>query len=312
MATPPMQSIPGGRWTDPDTGTIYAQNAIGAWYPISSNVQRSAPVAQAAPSVQGTGSSIQDLLSPLLGSTSSVIQPNYPAGSFIPTPFKQFYDKAYEELAPYYKQLLSESGGDLDIALTNLERDYKSGKRITGEDFEKNMETLGVTLPQEQTQLQGNLNKRGVALTENPQGQTQYAGGGLAKSSVDTLNQDQKLRAEAIKRTQQRGIETVVNKKLIGSEQAQQSYRDITEKQQAEHESKASSLGQQYQSADLASKQAGIDAAERSAQYGTGGKKNVNPNDAGSIKSAYPGYASWNDLQSVINDYAATGGAGKE
>ncbi len=37
----------------------------------------------------------------------------------------------------------------------------------------------------------------------------------------------------------------------------------------------------------------------------------VNPNDAGSIKSAFPGYASWNDSASIVADYKATGGSGK-
>jgi len=37
----------------------------------------------------------------------------------------------------------------------------------------------------------------------------------------------------------------------------------------------------------------------------------VNPNDAASIKSVFPGYQSWNDNASVVADFKATGGSGK-
>lgn len=43
-----------------------------------------------------------------------------------------------------------------------------------------------------------------------------------------------------------------------------------------------------------------------------GGAASVNPNDANSIKAAYPGYAGWNDSAAIIADFRATGGAGKE
>lgn len=37
----------------------------------------------------------------------------------------------------------------------------------------------------------------------------------------------------------------------------------------------------------------------------------VNPNDANSIKNAFPGYAGWNDPNAIIGDFKATGGQGK-
>ena len=260
-----------------------------------------------------SNTSISDLMNLIMGAQNTT-QPVYPAGSFDVTPFKEFYDKAYIQLAPYYKQLLDEAGGDLSVALTNLEKDYQIGKRTTIEDFGATMEKLGVVLPKEQQQLQGTLNQRGIALTENPQGQTTYAGGGQAKTESDILNEDQKLRAEAVQRTRQRGLESAAFSKLAGGESAQQGYRNTTEAQQKEHETSATNLGSQFQQADIAQKEAGRMKAETDAKTGGGttSRPNVNPKDANSIKAGYKGYASWNDLQSIINDFAATGGAGKE
>lgn len=244
---------------------------------------------------------------------STMTQPNYPAGSFDVTPFKQFYDKAYEQLAPYYKQLLDEAGGDLKTALTNLETDYQTGKRTTVEDFQANMDKLGIAIPQEQTSLQGALNKRGIAVTETPGGGTTYAGGGRALTEQTMLNEDQALRKEAIDRTKQRGLEAAAFKKLTGQQTAQQGYRNITESQQAEHEQRATQLGSQFQAADQAQKSTDIAKAEQQARYGTSsGGRNVNPSDASSIKSVYKGYAGWNDPNAIIADYAATLGVGKE
>ncbi len=249
--------------------------------------------------VQNGGNwSISDLLNQIMGSTSNVVQPNYPAGSFDATPFKQFYDQAYTQLAPYYTQLLKEAGGDLNTALTNLETDYKTGKRITAEDFTNSMSQLGVTLPKEQTALQGSLNQRGMALTENPQGQTQYAGGGEAAREVGMLNTDQKLRQEAVQRTQQRGNESLAQQKLVGSGSSQQNYRNTTEAQQAQHESAATTLGGQFQYADQAAKQAGIAKAQMDAQ--TGGSSGGN-SWSDILKNTYPG---WGETEAKA-DYKA-------
>lgn len=318
IGLPPPQSIPDKLWIDTSTGNSYQQNPNGGWIQISSgnrgssNVQNGNDLTSLVASLIGTankGLNYQDIIN----SQTKILQPNYPAGSFNTTPFKQFYDKAYQQLAPYYKQLLDEAGGDLKVALGNLEQDYVIGKRTKIEDFMADMDKLGIVFPKEQTNLQGTLNQRGIALTENPQGQTTYAGGGQAQKELGALNIDQMLRKEAVERTKQRGLESVAINKLRGEQTAQQQYRDKTEELRSEQESRATQLGGQFQAADLASKQAGIDAAERQAKYGTTTqRKNVNPRDVGSIKSAYKGYAGWNDPNAIMADYAATLGVGKE
>ena len=225
-----------------------------------------------ATNVQNSGGNdLTNLVNSIIGGQGSIIQPNYPAGSFDVTPFKQFYDQAYQELAPYYKQLLDEAGGDLNMALTNLETGYKTGVRIKVEDFQNSMDTLGAILPKEQTALQGGLNQRGMALTENPAGQTVYAGGGLAAGEVGKLGLDQKLRTEAVQRTRQRGLETEAVTKLVGGEKQQQNYRDTTQAQQVAHENQATLRGNQYQLAEQNEKAAGIANAQANANMGNSG-----------------------------------------
>lgn len=305
MSQVPMDSGYGKTWT--------IEN--GAVVPIVSNqpdIQNGNDLTNLVASLIGTadnGINYQDIIN----SQTKVLQPNYPAGSFDVTPFSKFYDQAYQQLAPYYKQLLDEAGGDLKVALENLEEDYRIGKRTTIEDFTASMDKLGLAFPQEQTTLQGNLNKRGFALTENPSGQTTYAGGGQAQTELGMLNDDQRLRREAVDRTRQRGLETAALTKIRGEQVSQQQYRNKTEELKSEQENKATQLGSQFQAADLAQKQAGIDAAERQAKYGTtAGGQNIDPNNANSIKAAYRGYAGWNNPDAIIADYAATLGRGKE
>lgn len=298
------QLLTGTVSTDPDTGISYKFDGT-KWVQISSE----------SPVIQGGGSSVQDLISQITGSQNNVAKVNYPEGSFDYTPFQTFYDKAYQELAPYYKQLLNEAGGDLNVAIGNLERDYVTGTRTKVEDFMSSMDTLGVSFPKEDVALQGSLNKRGFALTENPQGQTQYAGGGLARSEVGTKDADQRLRTEAVQRTRQRGLESEAIKKLTGGQTAQQSYRTTTEAQQKEHETQSALLGSRYQSAEQLSKAAGIARAESGVDTGSSGgssgSSNVNPDDVWAIKAAHPGYKSWNDENAIRADYRATRGVGK-
>jgi hypothetical protein len=172
------------------------------------------------------------------------------------------------------------------------------------------METLGATLPAEDTALQGTLNKRGFALTENPQGQTTYAGGGLAANEVNTLDNNQRLRSEALQRTQRRGLESEAIKKLTGGLSSQKDYRTTTEAQQKDHETQATSLASQYQNAEQLSKAAGISRAEAGVDTGSSGGS-VNPDDVWAIKKAHPGYTGWQDENAIKADFRATGGIGK-
>jgi hypothetical protein len=278
----PNQSYVGSKagdtYTDSQTGTTYTLAGSGKWNQISSGALKN-------------GSPVTDLNSQLATLTGSdnVIQPNYPAGSFDVTPYQTFLDQAFAQLKPYYTQLLSEAGGDLNVALGNLEQDYQTGKRTTMEDFTSSMDTLGATMKSEQTAKMGDMNSRGFALTENPQGQTTYAGGGLAKSELGSLNEDQKLRQEAVQRTQQRGMQSAAITKLTGSEASQQSYRNTTETQQANEENQANTLAGNLQTADENAKNAGIAKAQADATTGSSGGSGGS-SWADIYKNIYPGW----------------------
>lgn len=106
-------------------------------------------------------------------------------------------DKVYQQLKPYYMQLLTESQGDLKRATDILHQDYQKGVRIANEDFARNkaydvadvdsqLKSLGITFQNEQDQSVDALNKRGMAVYEQgPNGEinalrTQLPNAGVA------------------------------------------------------------------------------------------------------------------------------------
>lgn len=87
-------------------------------------------------------------------------------------------DKVYQQLKPYYMQLLTESNGDLKRATDILHQDYQKGVRIAGEDYGRNLSndlgdlgnqlnSLGISFQNEQNSKVDDLNKRGMAAYEN-------------------------------------------------------------------------------------------------------------------------------------------------
>lgn len=250
--------------------------------------------------ISSGGGSTSDI-NAALGATNTV-QPNYPADSFEPTLMAPFYQKAFLALTPYYTRLLEEAGGDLQKAMQNLETDYVMGKRVRVEDFTAAMANLGITLPKEQTALAGGLNQRGIALTENPVGQTTYAGGGLAASDVGSLGMDQKLRTEAVQRTRQRGLESEAITKLVGGQSSQQGYRKRENELKSEQETKAQSSATTMYADELARKQSGIDKADVMANVANNGGGN-----SGGSGNFMDYYKQWNP-DAAKADFAAVYG----
>lgn len=87
-------------------------------------------------------------------------------------------DKVYQQLKPYYMQLLTESNGDLKRATDILHQDYQKGVRIANEDYGRNLSndlgdlgnqlnSLGISFTNEQNSKVDDLNKRGMASYEN-------------------------------------------------------------------------------------------------------------------------------------------------
>lgn len=116
-------------------------------------------------------------------------------------------DKVFNQLKPYYLQLLKESNGDLQRATDALKQDYAKGTRQALEDYNRqtgyglqdlqnSLDSLGISFNSEQEQKVDELNKRGMASYEggavgvqplnpgsyNPAGATR---GGVPAGSVD-------------------------------------------------------------------------------------------------------------------------------
>lgn len=80
---------------------------------------------------------------------------------------------ALTQLTPYYEQKLKEAGGDVERAKRLIEEDYKTGVRVSkedlsttetqsAEDLATSMKTLGLDIAEENRNLSGTLNERGV------------------------------------------------------------------------------------------------------------------------------------------------------
>lgn len=91
---------------------------------------------------------------------------------------KALQDKVYEQLKPYYAELLKRSGNDLKRATDILHEDYAKGTRQALEDYNRqtgtsladlkgSMESLGLSFLNEQESKIDNLNKRGMATYDN-------------------------------------------------------------------------------------------------------------------------------------------------
>lgn len=100
-----------------------------------------------------------------------------------PPDLKAIEDKVYNQLKPYYLQLLTESNGDYTRAVDRLHQDYQKGIRVASEDFgtqtgqelaslHNSLNTLGINFNQEQDKKVDELNSRGMAVYQNsPDGQ---------------------------------------------------------------------------------------------------------------------------------------------
>lgn len=90
---------------------------------------------------------------------------------------KALEDKVYNQLKPYYLQLLKESDGDYTRAVDILKQDYAKGTRVAKEDYSRNtaqtkgelgntLDTLGINFKDEQGNKIDELNKRGMATSQ--------------------------------------------------------------------------------------------------------------------------------------------------
>jgi hypothetical protein len=213
---------------------------------------------------------IQSLTQSNLGLTAPTVDPvatnPIPATLTPSVPITNDYVKqSFQELIPYYTKLLQENGNDVSRAIGRLEEDYKTGVRYTTEDVARktnqtvedlkaSLSQLGIDFPKEQEALQGDLNKRGIAVTQNPGGSLTYAGGGQPATELSRLNSNQSLRKEAVNRNAQRtltdvgisgtrSLETYKQTLDRGIQDQTRSQQQYGEQTQQEIENKALSMG---------------------------------------------------------------------
>lgn len=161
-------------------------------------------------------SSLTQLGTQLQGTLPQVSLPSLnlqlPSASDLDSKYQEFLNRAANDpdIVNYYNQLLQQAQGDTQIAQNFLEQDYQTGVRNTIANTTAALQNLGLTFTGENQTQQDTLNKRGIALTEQPNagnGQPlQYAQQGEAGTEKGQLSQSQSLRQEAENRSAQQSI----------------------------------------------------------------------------------------------------------
>lgn len=217
--------------------------------------------------------------------------------------------QAFDKLKPYYEQKLAESKGDFTEASRRVEEDYVTGRRYAEqefglgtqreqEDIASTLQKLGVSFTAEDQAKQDVLNKRGIALVQDPyqpnratqatrgqvsydtQGNPVYLGqGGQAGYELSMLKEDQDLRKQAEQRASQRNIQDIGLKfekttEGLGQEKQKSAYdvgrgyqKDLTALQQ-EKEAKATEMAGRTEQRDIAQKQQKLQEEMFKKQFG--------------------------------------------
>lgn len=131
----------------------------------------------------------------------------YPSFSFN---FNQEQQQSYNDLKPYYTQLLQFSNGNLDLAKRMLEYTYQTGMRTSKADYNQQKSQQEIDFPKEQEALTTDQNQRGILTS------------GFGKQDQSRLTQSQALRREAIDRALQERQTQLTSERGFGLEQKQQ------------------------------------------------------------------------------------------
>lgn len=164
-------------------------------------------------------------------------------------------------LKDYYLNLLALEGGNVEMAKRRLMEDYGSGKRVTLEDYERNIkygqETYQGSLAelqdqslQEKRQLETDLLQRGVSQ------------GGLAEQKTGEIKSRQDLRREAIDRAlrkseedlkfgKERGLEDITKTQTRGTEDVATQFAKFKMQQDQERKEKGMGLAEQAYGREL-------------------------------------------------------------
>lgn len=215
----------------------------------------------------------------------------------ISSKWQEFLNRASNDpdIVNYYNNLLKQAQGDTNLAVSMLEKNYQTKTRQTTENLQANLQNLGLTFGQEQNTLENNLNNRGIALTQNGQGGTTYAGGGQAATELGNLNESQQLRQEAEKRSASQFIENagLTRQKGITSagQQLQQYGQGLQQQKQTDILNRANTYYNAYQNQQYANYQ---NQAYKQNQTPSIDKSAINP-ATGKQYAINPSSGVWDD-----------------
>lgn len=260
-------------------------------------------------------------------STNGQFQPvAFDPNQFTPPDLQGLMTSAWNTLAPYYSQLLTEAQGDVNRAIQNLETDYQTGVRQTTTqaqtDIQNTLDTLTGSLQQtapgnqsDVNNLVDTLNKRGIALTQGANGKLDVAGGGQAATQMSNLTSQQALRNEALNRSAQQTIGTtqqtagntltnLANTQQQNIETQTRGLQQTEEGLNTQRQQEALGMATAQQQSQEQAAQDAQNAKELSAQNGTGSSFPSLPGAGGDAGARALGYA---DLSAYNNAKAAAG-----
>lgn len=199
--------------------------------------------------------------------TNQFLPVNINPSQFAAPDFTSLFNTAYNQLAPYYSQLLAEAGGDVNRAIGYLQRDYDTGVRYTNtasqqviqsiqDTLANNLAQQGITDTQDFNNAIDTLNKRGIALTQDPatgklmspqMGDTNPQNMGQAGTEAGQLANQQSLRREALNRSAQQQIASNKLTTQYQLDTAQSANQQNIENQTRNLQKTQEQLGQQRQ-----------------------------------------------------------------
>lgn len=311
----------GTTYTDPQSGTIYRYSGY-SWVPVGSTTPAAqtpqqynvvpepqpssgyvSPTTQTITAAEGpktlTQEDIQNAINDALAKVQKPQPINIDPSKFVIPDFNSFVTAAYNDpkVVAYYKSKLDLAQGNVDLAKSYITQDYQRGIRYaqedtqrtsgrTMEDFTSAMKSLGLEQLTQEQNLADTLNKRGIALVQQPgaggkataatpmqfdeTGAPIYGtGGGYAGVERGKLAQDFTLRREALTRTKNRSLEDVTRglsrtteelgtQKERGLTQQDLQLRDTQLQLQQEREQKAFQAGTMAQQQQIAQQQMDI------------------------------------------------------
>lgn len=219
-----------------------------------------------------------------------------PSASDLDSKYQEFLNRAANDpdIVNYYNQLLQQAQGDTQIAQNFLEQDYQTGVRNTIANTTAALQNLGLTFTGENQTQQDTLNKRGIALTEQPNGGNgqplQYAQQGEAGTEKGQLSQSQSLRQEAENRSAQQSItgagQTLQKGLTSTGQQLTQTAENYAKQKQADVANRAGTYYGIYQTQQAAAANKAAQDQQNSILGGGGGAgKGAKPNAQPDAKS---------------------------